>query len=377
VCVCVYKVLHMHQYLDMNVTLEKFSGAKAPDTILGRKPQPITPATITCLTSALVHKPTDHPDWQTFTHHAVTHTCTHTHTQHNHFTALWTLSWRTRVSQYQKVHFAIFWISWSKMKITQACCECTDNPSIRRRQCIVRVTEWNTLLTTRLWSMQRYTCACVSSRMLQPNNIKQQNHTTVHRPQSVSQWLSGAKSIKTVSCCFVYNSCVHTHVSVLVLWRCWLGGRKGIRSVKNWVVGCWRGYLSGVRCRFAYGPADATATHCLLLKGIQISFGFTFLVPAHPGSPGQNPDSCKTVVEVVVLVKKTGSEERCQNVLSAGTYRAAQPSCSTTYWMHRQCKLPAHYHLPSHWLALYNEWQQGTWTKTTAVDTWTDTHCII
>ena len=27
-----------------------------------------------------------------------------------------------------------------------------------------------------------------------------------------------------------------------VLWRCWLGGRKGIRPVKNWVVGYWRGY---------------------------------------------------------------------------------------------------------------------------------------
>ena len=26
-----------------------------------------------------------------------------------------------------------------------------------------------------------------------------------------------------------------------VLWRCWLGGRKGIRPVKNWVVGCWHG----------------------------------------------------------------------------------------------------------------------------------------
>jgi len=51
-----------------------------------------------------------------------------------------------------------------------------------------------------------------------------------------------------------------------VLWRCWLGGRKGIRPVKNWVVGCWRGYLSGARCRFAYGPADVTATHCLLLQ---------------------------------------------------------------------------------------------------------------
>ena len=24
-----------------------------------------------------------------------------------------------------------------------------------------------------------------------------------------------------------------------VLWRCWLGGRKGIRPVKNWVVGWW------------------------------------------------------------------------------------------------------------------------------------------
>jgi len=34
-----------------------------------------------------------------------------------------------------------------------------------------------------------------------------------------------------------------------------LGGRKGIRPVKNLVVGCWRGYLSGARCRLAYGPA--------------------------------------------------------------------------------------------------------------------------
>jgi len=37
-------------------------------------------------------------------------------------------------------------------------------------------------------------------------------------------------------------------------------------ACKNRVVGCWHGYLSGARCRFAYGPADATATHCLLLQ---------------------------------------------------------------------------------------------------------------
>ena len=47
----------------------------------------------------------------------------------------------------------------------------------------------------------------------------------------------------------------------------------------------WHSYLSGARCRLAYGPADSTATHCLFSSKIQI--GFTFMVPAHPGSPGQ------------------------------------------------------------------------------------------
>jgi len=77
--------------------------------------------------------------------------------------------------------------------------------------------------------------------------------------------------------------CLRTVPSVLCC--CWLGGRKGIWPVKNWVVGCWHGYLSGARCRFAYGPAGTTAILCLLLQEIQIGFGFTFLVLAHPGSP--------------------------------------------------------------------------------------------
>jgi len=30
---------------------------------------------------------------------------------------------------------------------------------------------------------------------------------------------------------------------------------------KNWMMSCWCGYLSGLKCKwFAYGPADATAT---------------------------------------------------------------------------------------------------------------------
>ena len=45
--------------------------------------------------------------------------------------------------------------------------------------------------------------------------------------------------------------------SVLTL----LVGRQGEHpACKNWVMGCWCGYLSVVKCRlFAYGPADATA----------------------------------------------------------------------------------------------------------------------
>jgi len=55
---------------------------------------------------------------------------------YNHFMALWTLSGTTRVSQYQKVHFAIFWIFQCKMKLTQ-----TDAPTIQM-ECHPIQTNW-------------------------------------------------------------------------------------------------------------------------------------------------------------------------------------------------------------------------------------------
>ena len=58
------------------------------------------------------------------------------------------------------------------------------------------------------------------------------------------------------------------------------------------MVGCWRCYLSGARCRLAYAPADATVS-CFS----KIQIGFAFLVPAHPGSPGE-----RAVKRVCVLV---------------------------------------------------------------------------
>ena len=63
----------------------------------------------------------------------------------------------------------------------------------------------------------------------------------------------------------------------------WSAGRASSLLI-NSVMGCWRGYLSAAICRLAYGPADATATHCLSrFSKIQISF--TFLVLADLVSP--------------------------------------------------------------------------------------------
>ena len=44
-----------------------------------------------------------------------------------------------------------------------------------------------------------------------------------------------------VFCCHVFTAFTAFFVPS-VLWHCWLGDRKGIRPVKNRVVGYWRGY---------------------------------------------------------------------------------------------------------------------------------------
>ena len=70
----------------------------------------------------------------------------------------------------------------------------------------------------------------------------------------------------------------------LVFWRCWLGGRKGIQSVKNWAVGYWRGWSE---VQTSIWPSGCHC-HSLSLASVKSRF-FTFLIPAHPGSPGQLP----------------------------------------------------------------------------------------
>ena len=68
------------------------------------------------------------------------------------------------------------------------------------------------------------------------------------------------------ACVCLFNCvCVRVHPAFSALTLL-VGRQEGHPACKKLSVGCWHGYLSGVRCRLAYGSADATATHCLLLQ---------------------------------------------------------------------------------------------------------------
>ena len=75
------------------------------------------------------------------------------------------------------------------------------------------------------------------------------------------------------ACCWSWLCSVHHLLaevcccySFVCLRCCWLGISECIRPVKNCVMRCWRGYLSGAKYKwFVYGQADTTATHCLWL----------------------------------------------------------------------------------------------------------------
>ena len=127
------------------------------------------------------------------------------------------------------------------------------------------------------------TCACQTLRLFSSRcnaDRKRQHCCCCHLLNKVDN----IERALDISC--TYNALEDTSKiapSTSVLWHCWLGGRKGIRPVKNWVVGCWRGYLSGARCSLAYGPADATATHSLAsVKSRLVSpfwYWLTWVVP--------------------------------------------------------------------------------------------------
>ena len=81
-------------------------------------------------------------------------------------------------------------------------------------------------------------------------------------------------------------SCLVNQTWPSVLWHCWLGDRKGIRSVKKLSGGvlAWLSIWSEVQTCIWRSWCHC---HSLSLASVKIQIGFTFLVPAHLGSPGQ------------------------------------------------------------------------------------------
>ena len=88
-----------------------------------------------------------------------------------------------------------------------------------------------------------------------------------------------------------------------VLWRCWLGGRKGIRPVKTE----WWGAVVVICLEWG---ADLHMAQLMLLPLTvscfsEIQIGIAFLVPAHPGSPGKR--AIKRVCVCVCVFYRTQS----------------------------------------------------------------------
>ena len=88
--------------------------------------------------------------------------------------------------------------------------------------------------------------------------------------------------------CREIRPCTRARWMPSVLWRCWLGGRKGIRPVKNWVVRCWRRVICLERGAGLH-TAQPMPLPLTVSCSSKIQIGFTFLVPAHLGSPGKGP----------------------------------------------------------------------------------------
>jgi len=99
------------------------------------------------------------------------------------------------------------------------------------------------------------------------------------------------------------NLCVCMYVKILptVLWSCWLGGRKGIQPVKTeqWGAGMVICLEWGADLHMPQLMPLPLTVSCFS----KIQIGFTLLVPAYPGSPGQ-----RAVKRVCVYVKVSRPE---------------------------------------------------------------------
>ena len=106
--------------------------------------------------------------------------------------------------------------------------------------------------------------------------------------------------------------CVERDVKPLVLWRCWLGGRKGIRPVKNewWGAGVVICLERVADLHMAQLMPLPLTVSCFS----KIQIGFTFLVLAHPDSPGKRAVKLLCVLPFLCRLTWVGPDKGLLNV---------------------------------------------------------------
>ena len=117
-------------------------------------------------------------------------------------------------------------------------------------------------------------------------NLLQHLHP-VPKKDGYDVWRLRGKIIRTVLCCV-------SAVSALMLLVGWQEGHPACKKTELWGTGVVIYLGRGTDLQV---PLSLTVS-CFS----EIQIGFTFLVLAHPGSPGQNPEGCKTVVVVLFCV---------------------------------------------------------------------------
>ena len=107
--------------------------------------------------------------------------------------------------------------------------------------------------------------------------------------------VSKGESLWSMVLCCTSSTIIHCvsrqildHILPSVLCCCWMGVWKNMWPVRNCVMGCWHGYVSGARVRlFAYGPADDPASQKPVVSCcVKIQSGFTVLAQVYPVCSG-------------------------------------------------------------------------------------------
>jgi len=116
------------------------------------------------------------------------------------------------------------------------------------------------------------------------------------------------------------NKKIHYHTTLpSVLWHCWLGGRKGIRPVKN--MGQW--WRLALVVWMEWRPVGGSVFLPLLISPCTIKSRSSLLAPAHPGGPGKRAIQrvcvcvcdlcCIFQIKSLILLKLSNEVSRSQN----------------------------------------------------------------